>query len=243
MKYVIFASGGNDSVALIQFAIEEAWDDVIVAYSNTQWASPEWPQRIVALKDWLHRFRFKFYEIQSEGMDALITRKQAFPANKPKFCTYELKIKPAQVWLDTIDPNKNAVCCLGIRRCESASRSQWPEWVECSENHGGRPLFSPLVRYSDEERNALLRRAGWDVLPHRSRECSPCVNAKKSDLRMLPLVDIEKVRRKELEMGLNMFRPHRMMGAKGIDEAMKWANSGRGEYEPPGECDSGMCEA
>ena len=241
MGYVIFASGGNDSVALIQYAIEAGWSNVIVAYNDTGWASPEWPIRIRKLKSFVRRAGFKFHTIKSEGMSALVTRKKAFPANKPKFCTYELKIRPAQEWLAKIDPDCEMICCVGVRRAESAARAQWPEWEECSEKHGGRPLCAPLVRYTDDDRNLLLARAGWDVLPHRSRECSPCVNANKSDLRILPLVDIEKVRKKELEMGLNMFRPHRMMGAKGIDEAMKWAHSNRGEYGPPGECDSGMC--
>jgi 3'-phosphoadenosine 5'-phosphosulfate sulfotransferase (PAPS reductase)/FAD synthetase len=241
-EYIVFVSGGNDSVALVGFAYTQRLEDVAVVYTNTGWASPTWAQRVHLFSLWVELLGFRFYEVQSEGMDALITRKKAFPANKPKFCTYELKILPALRWMDTIDPERAATCCVGIRREESEARATWPEYVESSENHGGRPLWSPLVRMTTIERDALLRQYRWSPLPHRSRECSPCVNSNRADLRMLPVADIEKVRAKEQQMGLTMFRPYRYMGATGIDEVVKWANSERGQYQRPEmDCDSGMC--
>lgn len=241
-RYVIFASGGNDSVALVQWAYDNRLSNVVVAYSNTGWASPSWPSRIERFKVWVESLGFSFHEIPSEGMEALIRRKKAWPANRPKFCTYELKIAPAKAWLDTIDPHKEAVCLVGVRREESAARREWLEHIESSENHGGRELWSPLVGIIEAERNTLLEKAGWEVLLYRSKECSPCVNANRTDFRNLEQADIEKVKRNEIETGRNMFRPHRFCGASGIEEVMKWAWSDRGKYQPENSgCDSGMC--
>jgi len=39
MDYVIFASYGNDSIALIQWAHEHNLKNVTVAYSDTGWAA------------------------------------------------------------------------------------------------------------------------------------------------------------------------------------------------------------
>lgn len=246
-NWIIFASGGNDSVALVWQAHLESLQGVIVAYSNTGWAASWWPLRIVKFKAWVESLGFEFHEIASEGMEALTQRKKAFPANGMQFCTTELKIIPAQKWLDEIDPEKSAVCMVGIRRAESQNRRLWPKTVAVSENHGGRELYSPLADYSDVERDRLIVDAGWAVLPHRSKECSPCVNLNRADGRRLEEPEIARVERMEKESGRTMFRPKRFHGAHGIREVVRWANSSQGQFninQPDLEmsgCDSGMC--
>lgn len=242
-EYIIFASGGNDSVALVQFAHEQHLKNVIVSYSNTGWSAQWWPARMDKFKSWVEGLGFEYVEIQSEGMLNLVDRKKGWPANRPKFCTYELKIAPAQKWLESIDPGKNATCMTGVRREESRERASWPLWIYESPNHGGRDLWSPLVNETEDSRNQLLLRADWQPLPHRSKECSPCVNSNRADFQKLDESDILKVEIKEKSSGRNMFRPKRFMGARGIREVIKWAFSKRGKYEPPSEsgCDSGFC--
>lgn len=241
-KYVIFASGGNDSVALVDYAHVKRLKNVTVCYSNTGWASPDWPQRIERFQSYVESCGFLFHEISSEGFEALVRRKKGFPANKPKFCTYELKIFPALQWLDVVDPAKEATCMVGVRREESAARRQWPEFVESSENHGGRSLWSPLVNLTQETRDAILASIGWGALPHRSKECSPCVNANRADFRALKEADIAKVERLESEINRTMYRVKRFKGASGIREVLRWAWSDRGKYEPFAlGCDSGRC--
>jgi 3'-phosphoadenosine 5'-phosphosulfate sulfotransferase (PAPS reductase)/FAD synthetase len=246
--YVLFASGGNDSVALCWYAsTSQEFKDksVAVCYSNTGWAASWWPARMERFTSWVRSLGFDFHETQSEGMEHLVHRKKGWPANRPKFCTFDLKIAPALEWLNEIDPEKHAVCCVGVRREESASRRDWPLWLDSSEMHGGRELYSPLVQVGEAERDAMIRAAGWEVLPHRSKECSPCVNANRETFRTLDQVDIDKVRRIEADTGLTMFRPHRFHGAKGIDEVLRWAWSDRGQYNREQSelfgCDSGMC--
>lgn len=144
---------------------------------------------------------------------------------------------------------------VGIRRCESQNRANFPEWTESSEKHGGRELWAPLVRHDDSERNALISRSGLQVLPHRSMECFPCVCSNRDDLRMLANYPerIKAIGELEKEMGhtskgkpRTMFRPYRHGGAEYIEEVVKWANLSDGQYLPGMDdlfstCDSGWC--
>lgn len=248
-NHIIFASGGNDSVALVQWAHEKGLRNVLVAYSNTGWAADFWSARIEKFAAFVARCGFGFVEIGSEGMLNLVDRKKAWPANSPKFCTYELKILPAQSWMDTVDPDKEAVCLVGVRREESAARASWPEHTADSENHGGRDLWSPLVRHTEADRNALIERAGLELLPYRSKECFPCVNANRDDLRLLAEYPerIKLIADKEAAMGpkRSMFRPHRFHAATGIEQVVQWAKYSPGQYvagmTDMFDCGSGMC--
>jgi hypothetical protein len=253
MSNVIFSSCGNDSVALIQWAFENNLTDVVVAYSDTQWASPDWPERVDRVSVWVESNGGKFVVIPSEGFKNLVKRKQAFPANGMGFCSYELKIKPAMEWLDDFDPEKKSVCYTGVMRIESQARKNWPLVKEDSPNHGGRKLVSPLAEMSVSERDALLNRAGFEVLPHRSMECSPCINASIRDLQHIHDTDVIKVINLENEMGVGkvsgkpkyMFRPEKVSGAEGFAQVKHRADQGGGSYSPDQEdlfgCSSGFC--
>lgn len=46
MEYVISASYGNDSMALMQWAHEHGLRGVTVVYCDTGWAAPNWELRI-----------------------------------------------------------------------------------------------------------------------------------------------------------------------------------------------------
>jgi hypothetical protein len=260
---VIFASYGNDSAALIQWAHEKGLEDVTVLYSDTGWAADDWIDRVERLEVWAESLGFKTVRTQSEGLAQLSLRKKSWPSNQFTFCTLELKIKPAMEWLETNDPEMSAVCLTGVRRCESEGRKDYPERIEASPNHGGRAVWSPLVDHSDEDRDALLSRSKpadsnqpIPVLPHRSRECFPCVNSGRSTLIDLAK-DAERITAIEkLEVGMGhtkngkprtLFRPHRFAGyPTGIREVVRWAVEGQDWDNPTGdlfaECsDDGWC--
>ena len=245
-----FASYGNDSIALIEWLREHrASANVTTVYSDTKWAAPWWQDRVDRAEAWVRSIGFKTARIESEGFAPLAIRKKGFPRNGMQFCTSELKIAPAMRWLDVHDPEKEAVCAVGVRREESRSRSSWPEWVEESDKHGGRSLWAPLVTYTRERRDELVVRAGFDVLPHRSMECFPCINSNRADLRLLDEARVAEIEALEHSMGVSsegkprtLFRPYRHQGAVGVREVLRWAHSDRGGYEPPGSgCDSGFC--
>jgi 3'-phosphoadenosine 5'-phosphosulfate sulfotransferase (PAPS reductase)/FAD synthetase len=250
---VLMASFGNDSIALIQWARESHIEDVTVLYNDTGWSAPWWADRVEQGENWVRQLGFDFAKTESEGFMDLVRRKKAFPRQGMQFCTEWLKREPSMRWMEANCPPGSTVM-VGVRRAESARRADFPEHMEASLEHGGRALWAPLATYSDEQRNALLERAGWPVLPHRSMECYPCVNANRKDLQMLDEGRIRLIEVFEDEMGVGersgkhkfMFRPYRHQGARGIRNVVRWANDGRyveGQEDMFGSgCDGGFCE-
>ncbi len=49
--WVISSSCGNDSVALIRWAIESKIKKVVVTYIDTGWAAPNWQERVDKVRD------------------------------------------------------------------------------------------------------------------------------------------------------------------------------------------------
>jgi 3'-phosphoadenosine 5'-phosphosulfate sulfotransferase (PAPS reductase)/FAD synthetase len=247
-QYIIFASYGNDSIALIQWAKEHNLENVTVLYSDTGWAANWWEERVIQGEDYAKGIGFKTARTKSIGLEQLVRDKKAWPRQGIQFCTEKLKIVPSTEWLNEHDHAKNLICMIGIRRAESANRANWPEWVSESISHGGRKLWAPMIKLSDIDRNELILRAGFKPLPHRSMECFPCINSNRHDLLELAKDEdrIAKIEKIEMEMGITskgkprtMFRPYRYMGATGIREIIKWAESPRGKYVPKGQNDQG----
>ena len=230
MEHVAFCSGGNDSVALVQWLHNQGKTEVIVVYNNTGWAADWWELRMQDVQSWVKQIGYTFVELPSEGMELLAIRKKGWPAPMPgmQFCTQELKLKPSLQWLNKVDPEQEAVCCVGVRREESQKRSTFPEYTESSEVHGGRALWAPLVRHTKIERNILLSITPFEPLPHGSRECFPCIYANRADVAALPEIRIQQIKQIERTLGYTkkghprtFFRPHRKQGAIGIEEAVK----------------------
>lgn len=245
-RFVIFSSYGNDSVALIQWAHEEGLRDVVVVYSDTGWAAKKWGPRVERMEEWVRTLGYETARTSSIGFMALAHEKKAFPTQQFQWCSFRLKIEPAMRWLDERDPDKRAVCLVGVRREEGPDRANYPNFLCRSGSHGERVMIAPLADYTTEKRDELLARAGVDPLPHRSMECSPCVNSNRQDFRAMEEDDIAKAESGEKELNdvhgptkngkpRTLFRPHRHMGAVGVREVVKWAKSERGEYKPPAD--------
>lgn len=232
IRFVIFVSYGNDSIALIQWAHEQGIEGVAVVFTDTGWMADGWLERVERGEAWVRSLGFTPYRTSSIGFRQLAKDKKGFPTQRYQWCSYILKIEPGQRWLDEHDPDARAICLVGVRREESPDRADFPEWLVKSMNHGGRMLLAPFATFSEAERNALIERAGWEVLPHRSRECR-CINSNRNDMRRFTDADWQAVKDIEQEVGKTMFRPQRHMGAVGADEVRKWANSPRGAYRPP----------
>jgi hypothetical protein len=249
--YVIFASFGNDSVALLQWAHERRLQGVTVAYTNTGWAAHKWAERVRIGSAWAQSLGFQTVELPSMGMAALVSMKQAWPrggGGKFQFCTMHLKEAPALAWLDEVDPDREAVCMVGIRRAESANRASFPEWTEESERHGGRQLHAPLVRHSEVQRDALIALTPLEVLPHRSKECYPCVNARNGEIAAMDEPAIVKVEAIEQRAGINskgnarvMFSPAKHGGAVGIRAVVEYRRGAMDDMYEPAGCDGGWC--
>jgi 3'-phosphoadenosine 5'-phosphosulfate sulfotransferase (PAPS reductase)/FAD synthetase len=250
---IIFSSYGNDSIALIQWAHNSGLDDVHVVFTDTGWSPGWWVDRRKNLNVWVRSLGFTVVEIASEGMEALVRRKKAWPrggGGKYQFCTEALKEAPAREWLDSVDPNCDATCLIGVRREESANRMNHPEFIVESDKHGGRELWAPLVRHTELMRNDLLAEAGVTPLPFRSKECYPCVNARKGELRNLGEEEIKRIEAIEIDMGINskgnprvMFSPKREGGAVGIRAVVENAKKSKAKNMPDAGlgCTAGYC--
>jgi 3'-phosphoadenosine 5'-phosphosulfate sulfotransferase (PAPS reductase)/FAD synthetase len=251
MENVIFASYGNDSVALIQWAYERKLTGVHVVYSDTGWGAEWWAGRVDQAEAWVKALGFVPSRTNGEGMAALVARKKAWPrggGGRFQFCTEALKKEPARLWLDLHDPEKQATCLTGVRREESANRRDAPEHVESSENHGGRELWQPLVRHTESERDALVNKTPIPLLPFRSKECYPCVNAGKGELKLLDAEALGRVHKIEVFSGINskgnarvMFSPSRHNGAIGIHAVVEDAKHSMDDLFLTSGCDSGWC--
>jgi len=259
-QYVLKVSYGNDSIALIQWAHESGLDGVVCLYNDTGWARQDWMERVGMGEQLAQRYGFETARTTSIGLANLVRKKSGWPRSGMQFCTEHLKILPTIAWLDERDPERRSINMIGVRREESEKRATFPAEIEDDPASGGRLTRCPLVHMKEAERNALVARAGFDVLPHRSKECSPCINANKTDIRHLKEPDIAKVEAIERELGNTslgkprvMFRPAKHMSALGIRDIVRWAKSPPGKYAKEqgvfeleeshsgSGCDSGLC--
>ena len=244
---VISSSYGNDSVALIQWAKESGLENVSVVFIDTGWSAPGWLDRVASLEQWVRGLGFTPAHIKPDiQFEELMRIKKGFPNQRYQWCSAALKGVPFLIWADEVDAERKATVLIGKRREESQERADTPEFIEASEYHGDRRLWHPLYEHTAEMRDALIRRAGFDPLPHRSGECSPCINANRGDLRGLGATEIERVKSLEAQVGNTMFRPKRHGGAKGIEQVIQWAYSKHGQYDSRQEslfnsCSSGYC--
>lgn len=220
--------------------------DVHVVFVDTGWSGAGWLERVARLETWARdSLGFTVHHIKPDmGFEDLIRHKKGFPSNQYQWCSGLLKGVPFLTFVDDLDPECKAVVMIGKRREESQARAATPEFVADSEYHGGRMVWHPLARHSEDERNSLLASAQIEVLPYRSQECAPCVNANREDLVLLTPEEIARVKALEDATGQNMFRPYKRMGAKGIEQVIVWAHSPRGKYEAPEDnasCSGGYC--
>jgi 3'-phosphoadenosine 5'-phosphosulfate sulfotransferase (PAPS reductase)/FAD synthetase len=234
IKYALSVSYGNDSIALIQWAHERKLKGVVVVYCDTGMAHPKWKKRIKKGEKLAQKYGFKTIRLKPEKpFEEWVTAKQMFPYSGGQWCSLKLKIEPFELWLNELDSERRVTIVLGKRRVESRARAGLSEKTQNQKYYSGREIWNPLYKHTDAERDELIKRAGFKVLPHRSLECCPCVNANKADLRMVPKERIDAIRRLEKKTGKTMFRPRKHMGAKGIDEIIKWAHSEHGKYRKP----------
>ena len=65
--FILFASYGNDSMALIQWAINRKLKDVTVLYSDTGWAAPWWEDMITEGEEYAQEHGFRTVRTDSIG--------------------------------------------------------------------------------------------------------------------------------------------------------------------------------
>jgi len=247
-SYIARCSYGNDSIAMLQLMHEHGLKDVTVTYSDTDWSDPDWEERVDRAEAWVRSLGWTPVRIPSIGFEAMVLSQTAtgmFPTRQKKFCTKYLKIKPFLKWVASFDPEKRALVCVGVRRAESDARKGVPAFLPEQDN--GRHVWHPIVEFSDADRDAMILKTPFEVLPHRSKECA-CINWGRKEWRQASEEHIARVEQLEAKVGRPMFDPKGKMGATGIREVVAWAKSERGRYgkEPEADdlgatCDDAWC--
>lgn len=272
-RVIASVSGGKDSAAL-SLHLRELGIDHERVFMDTGWEHPltyEYLRGPLAEKlGPITEIR------GAETFSELVNRKGLSPARNKRFCTEELKVKPMQRYLRGLTDGPlfstapEIVNAVGIRRAESKARSEMPEW-EWSEGFDCE-VWRPLVEWSADDVLAIHERHGLKLNPlyamGASRVgCWPCIHARKTEIALVAKVDPERIAAiAAQEAQLN----HRALAAgdKGrafiertmfsyhdgeskhyplpIYQAVSWAQSARGEWQPAGAAEGcmrhGVCE-
>lgn len=231
-RYIARCSYGNDSIAMLQLLKEYGLKDVTVVYSDTGWADPAWEQRVAEAEEWVRSLKWTPVRLMSEGFEAMVMRQTEtgmWPTRQKKFCTKYLKIKPFLKWVAGFDPEKRAMVCVGVRRAESEARKEAPAFLPEQDN--GRHVWHPLVEFDDAARNEMILKTPFEVLSHRSKECF-CINWGRKEIKVASEEHLARVEALEAATGRPMFNPSGKMGAVGIREVKRWADSEHGKFKP-----------
>jgi 3'-phosphoadenosine 5'-phosphosulfate sulfotransferase (PAPS reductase)/FAD synthetase len=221
-KYIIRTNYGDDSIALTQWAYEAGFKNLRVVYTDTGFAAARFQERIHKGKEHIQRLGFEAVTITSKiRFDEAVLGRRAFPSHEIQWCTSFLKGLPFLEWLDSVDLNCEAVIMMAKRQ-STVPNQVIPECIEHCEFHNERAVWHPLIEINDDERNALLERAGVTPLNHRSLECEPCVNSNVADLARMQPEEIDKLEALESELNTSLFSAEDF-GAKGIRLQVKWA--------------------
>lgn len=200
-------SGGKDSAAMSLYLRELGIDHVRV-WANTGWENP---RTLEYIRGPLTEKLGPIAEVSSTfgGMREMVLHKGMFPSRKFQFCTTLLKTAPMAKYMSELAEReeRDILNVVGIRAAESVRRSTYHEWedfvVHLKPSEGG-PLdfqcevWRPILRWSVEDVIAIHKRHGLVPNPlylmGASRVgCWPCINAKKSEIRMIADTDPKRV--------------------------------------------------
>ncbi len=222
---MIRSNYGDDSIALVQWVFEAGLSalaqDIRVVYIETGWEAEAWHHRIELGEAHAKSCGFKVEKIQAQiPFNEAVKGRNSFPSSKFQWCSGLIKGLPFLDWLDGLDLRAQAIIAIAKRKAALPSKHpasiQMIPWVESCEFHQGRSVWHPLIDVSEVDRDALISRAGFLPLGHRSLECDPCVNSTLYDLSKLnqSRADIKKIEALEEELGQSFF-------SKRIQEVLK----------------------
>lgn len=251
---VASVSGGKDSTALI-LALREAEIPARYVFADTGWEAPETYEYLDLLRS---RLGITIDVVGTPGgMVAKIRKSARFPSRMQRWCTRELKIDPLRAYHDAIESSGvETISAMGVRRDESAARSDAPEW--CDDEEWGGYKWQPLVNWSVADVIAIHHRHGIPLNPlyllgHSRVGCYPCIFSQKEEIRLIAEhapERIDEIRALEdysndLRDKRNAEEPGRYKHAatfflsidrkktNGIDEVVAWSRTTRGGKQLP----------
>lgn len=129
MKILIFYSGGKDSQAALIWAVKKyGVQNCEAVFCDTGWENPVTYDHIRATTDQLGVKLVTIKSAKYDGIIDLAIKKSRFPSTNARFCTEELKSKPAIDYV--LLHSEHLIIIEGIRANESLSRSRMQ--AECT---------------------------------------------------------------------------------------------------------------
>ena len=123
MKVLILYSGGKDSQACLIWAVKEyGVKNCEAVFCDTGWENPQTIEHVNYTTSLLGVKLVVLKSKKYDGMQDLAKQKKRFPSTKARYCTEELKSKPAIDYV--LSHSENLIVIEGIRSNESFSRSK-----------------------------------------------------------------------------------------------------------------------
>lgn len=203
--YILFGNYGNNTIALIQWCIEKNIQQLTVVSVDTGFAEPAWLIRIKEAEQYCLAHGFKVERLKAlESFQDCVRQRGQFPSQKFQWCAGLLKGVTLLDWLDVVDIRMQYTIMLAKRK-NTALGIPLSEWIERSEHYGERRVWHPLFDCAEAEYHRLIQSAGFDILPHQSMECAPCIHASDADFARLSQSAIARTDALEKEIGQPMF--------------------------------------
>jgi len=248
MKILVFYSGGKDSQASLIWAVKEYGVEMCEAvFCDTGWENPATYEHIIETTNQLGVKLVTLKSKKYDGMIDLARKKKRFPSTKARFCTEELKSKPAIDYV--LSHTENVIVIEGIRKSESFSRSLMTaqctyfkyyfeplangkmhtyrrkeviEWCKYYNADKLRPVFD----WSAQQTIDYIRENGQQPNPlyfmgFTRVGCFPCIMSRHTAIKLIIENHPEQwkvLKEKEIEVGTSFFPPSYIP---------RWASSGR----------------
>jgi 3'-phosphoadenosine 5'-phosphosulfate sulfotransferase (PAPS reductase)/FAD synthetase len=253
-RVVASISGGKDSAALWLWLRQVGIEHDRI-FMDTGWEAAETYEHLAYLQEVLGPITTLRGE---RTMEELVVHKGMFPSRTRRFCTEELKVKPALAYIGgLLAKGVDVVNAVGIRAGESEARSKMPEWewsaaFDCE-------VWRPLIAWSEEDVIEIHRHHGVRPNPlylmGASRVgCFPCIFARKAEIRLVAekrpeqVVRIRRLEERVQEAARNraeargepgLYKPPTFFQAPirnaegkrpcmAIDEVVEWSRTARG---------------
>lgn len=222
--HIIIGNYGDDSIAVLQWALEQQLDGIVFLAVDTGWAAQRWLQRTEAARQFAQQHGVDTPNLRApHDMARLVRDRGSYPNRQFQWCAGLLKGLALNEWLDQHDPQGEALLMMGKRRSASVTQRDLPEYIEHYEVLGERRLWHPLFQHDEADIKALVARSGLAYLGHRSLECEPCIYNTRADLVRMQPVDIQRGCALEAEIGQALLPPTSVGGQQQLHHAVDWS--------------------